>query len=364
MKITAVRLGQIAVPLRVPFKTALRTVDSVRDVVVEIDTDTGEKGFGEAPPTGVITGDTTGAIIGAIQDHIAGKLIGRDVDEFEDVIQEVQKAVVHNTSAKAAVDMALYDLYGQLYHIPVYKLLGGARRTIVTDITISVNPPEQMAEDAVDAVKRGYDTIKVKVGVNPSLDVERLLAIRRATGPDVRIRIDANQAWTPKQAVRILDQMEERGIGLELVEQPVKAADFDGLKYVTDRSPVPVLADEAVFSPEDALRIMQYHAADMVNIKLMKCGGLYNAQKIISAAEVYGCECMLGCMLEAKISVNAAVELACAKKIITKIDLDGPVLCSEDPILGGAVFREKEITVSDEPGSGIRGIETGKITWL
>ena len=364
MKITAVRLGQIAVPLRVPFKTALRTVDSVRDVVVEIDTDTGEKGFGEAPPTGVITGDTTGAIIGAIQDHIAGKLIGRDVDEFEDVIQEVQKAVVHNTSAKAAVDMALYDLYGQLYHIPVYKLLGGARRTIVTDITISVNPPEQMAEDAVDAVKRGYDTIKVKVGVNPSLDVERLLAIRRATGPDVRIRIDANQAWTPKQAVRILDQMEERGIGLELVEQPVKAADFDGLKYVTDRSPVPVLADEAVFSPEDALRIMQYHAADMVNIKLMKCGGLYNAQKIISAAEVYGCECMLVCMLEAKISVNAAVELACAKKVITKIDLDGPVLCSEDPILGGAVFREKEITVSDEPGSGIRGIETGKITWL
>jgi o-succinylbenzoate synthase len=364
MKITAVRLGQIAVPLRVPFKTALRTVDSVRDVVVEIDTDTGEKGFGEAPPTGVITGDTTGAIIGAIQDHIAGKLIGRDMDEFEDVIQEVQKAVVHNTSAKAAVDMALYDLYGQLYRIPVYKLLGGARRTIVTDITISVNPPEQMAEDAVDAVRRGYDTIKVKVGVNPSLDVERLLAIRRAVGPDVRIRIDANQAWTPKQAVRILDQMEEQGIGLELVEQPVKAADFDGLKYVTDRSPVPVLADEAVFSPEDALRIMQFHAADMVNIKLMKCGGLYNAQKIISAAEVYGCECMLGCMLEAKISVNAAVELACAKKIITKIDLDGPVLCSEDPILGGAVFREKEITVSDEPGSGIRGIETGKITWL
>ena len=356
MKITAVRLGQIAVPLRVPFKTALRTVDSVRDVVVEIDTDTGEKGFGEAPPTGVITGDTTGAIIGAIQDHIAGKLIGRDVDEFEDVIQEVQKAVVHNTSAKAAVDMALYDLYGQLYHIPVYKLLGGARRTIVTDITISVNPPEQMAEDAVDAVKRGYDTIKVKVGVNPSLDVERLLAIRRATGPDVRIRIDANQAWTPKQAVRILDQMEERGIGLELVEQPVKAADFDGLKYVTDRSPVPVLADEAVFSPEDALRIMQYHAADMVNIKLMKCGGLHQALLIAREAEKYGASCMLGCMLEAKISVNAAVHLACAKACITAIDLDGPMLCREDPVVGGSVFRAPWIDVSNDAGLGIHDV--------
>ena len=142
---------------------------------------------------------------------------------------------------------------------------------------------------------------------------------------------------------------------IELVEQPVKAHDLEGLKYVTENSYVPVLADESVFSPEDAVKIMQMRAADLVNIKLMKCGGLYNALKIVSAAEVYGVECMLGCMLEAKISVNAAVELACAKKIITKIDLDGPVLCSEDPIIGGAGFNEKKITLSDEPGLGIKG---------
>lgn len=364
MKITQVKLGTISVPLRVPFKTALRTVDAVNDVIVEILTDTGEKGYGEAPPTGVITGDTTGAIVGAIRDHIAPKLIGLDIDCFEDVIRTVQSAVVHNTSAKAAVDMALYDLYGQLYRIPVYKLLGGARKTITTDITISVNSPEEMARDACNAVARGYDTLKTKVGIDPSLDVERLAAVRNAVGPDIRIRIDANQAWTPKQAVRILDQMEEKGLGLELVEQPVKGTDFDGLKYVTENSFVPVLADEAVFSPEDALRIMQHHAADMINIKLMKCGGLYNAQKILSAAEVYGMECMLGCMLEAKVSVNAAVELACAKQIITRIDLDGPVLCREDPILGGAVFNEKDITVSDEPGLGIHGLEEGRLTYL
>ena len=109
---------------------------------------------------------------------------------------------------------------------------------------------------------------------------------------------------------------------------------------------------------------MHMGAADLINIKLMKCGGLYNALKIASAAEVYGVECMIGCMLEAKISVNAAVELACAKKIITRIDLDGPVLCSEDPVLGGAVFEEKQITVSDAPGMGIRGIQTGKIQYL
>lgn len=357
MKITEVKLGKISVPLRVPFKTALRSVNSVEDVVVEIHTDTGAVGYGEAPPTGAITGDTTGAIVGAIQDHIVKSIMGHDVDEFEDVLQIVQTCIVKNSSAKAAVDMALWDLYGQLYKIPVYKLMGGARKQIVTDITISVNPPEEMARDAVNAVERGYDTLKIKVGANPELDVARLAAVRQAIGDQTRIRIDANQGWEPKQAVRLLNQMQDKGLDIEFVEQPVKAHDFQGMKYVTERSYVPVLADESVFSPEDALTIMQMGAADLVNIKLMKCGGLYNALKIASAAEVYGVECMIGCMLEAKISVNAAVHLACAKKIITKIDLDGPVLCSEDPILGGAVFDEQQITVSDEPGLGIKGVE-------
>jgi o-succinylbenzoate synthase len=364
MKITEVRLGKLSVPLRVPFKTALRTVNSVEDVIVELHTDTGTIGYGEAPPTGAITGDTTGAIVGAIQDHIAKSILGREVDDFEDVLQTVQSCVVKNTSAKAAVDMALWDLYGQLYQLPVYKLMGGARKHIVTDITISVNDPEEMARDAINAIGRGYDCLKVKVGANPALDVARLAAVRKAVGGDVCIRIDANQAWQPKEAVRILNQMQEQGLSIEFVEQPVKAHDFEGMKYVTERSYVPVLADESVFSPQDALKIMQMGAADLVNIKLMKCGGLYNALKIASAAEVYGVECMIGCMLEAKISVNAAVELACAKKIITKIDLDGPVLCSEDPILGGAVFNEKNITVSDEPGLGIKGIEPGRLISL
>ena len=253
--------------------------------------------------------------------------------------------------------MALWDLYGQLYKIPVYKMMGGARKSIVTDITISVNDPEEMARDAVNAIERGYDCLKVKVGANPALDVARLEAVRKAVGPDTCIRIDANQAWSPKEAVRILNNMQEKGLDIEFVEQPVKAHDFEGMKYVTERSYVPVLADESVFSPEDAMKIMQMGAADLVNIKLMKCGGLYNALKIASAAEVYGVECMIGCMLEAKVSVNAAVHLACAKNIITKIDLDGPVLCSEDPVIGGAIFNEKEITVSDEPGLGIKGIE-------
>ena len=381
MKITEVRLGRISVPLRVPFKTALRRVDSVEDVVVQVIADNGLVGWGEAPPTAAITGDTTDAIVGAVRDYIAPRLVGRDAEDLQGCAAAVQGALVHNGSAKAAVDIALWDLYGKSLGVPVYRMLGGNRRQITTDITISVNDPEEMARDAREAVRRGYDTLKVKVGVNPALDAERLSAVRKAAGPDVRLRIDANQAWRPREAVRILNEMQARGlglelddpevymnavgadlgVGLELVEQPVAAQDLEGLAYVTRHSDVPVLADESVFSPRDALTVMQTHAADLVNIKLMKCGGLTNALRIASAAEIYGVECMLGCMLEAKISVNAAVHLACARDIITKIDLDGPVLCSEDPVLGGAVFDEKTVTVSDGAGLGIEGIEEGRL---
>ena len=364
MKITDVRLGKISVPLRTPFKTALRTVCSVEDVIVEIHTDDGRIGYGEAPPTGPITGDTTLAIIGAIQDHIGKSIVGMDVDDFEDVLQKVQKSIIGNTSAKAAVDMALWDLYGQKYGIPVYKMMGGARKNITTDITISVNDPETMVKDSLIALDRGYDCLKMKVGINPDMDVARLKAVRQAVGNDVTIRIDANQAWAPKQAVKILNAMQDQGLQIELVEQPVHAHDLEGMKYVTERSYVPVLADESLYSPADAATILRMGAADLLNIKLMKCGGLYNALKICTMAEVYGVECMIGCMLEAKISVNAAVHLACAKKVITKVDLDGPVLCSEDPILGGAVFNEKDITVSDAPGLGILGVENGRITYI
>jgi o-succinylbenzoate synthase len=356
MKITDIKIKHISVPLRTPFKTALRTVNSVEDIIVEIHTDAGNIGFGEAPPTGVITGDTTGAIIGAIEDHIKKSIIGMSVENFEELMLKLNSCIVKNTSAKAAVDIALYDLYGQLYNAPLYKLLGGYRKEIITDITISVNEPEEMAKDSLDAIKRGYTTLKIKVGKDPAKDMERMKAIRKAAGYDVKLRIDANQGWKPKEAVRILDDMYNEGLKIEFVEQPVAAHDIDGLKFVTDNVSIPVLADESIFSPMDALNILQRRAADLINIKLMKTGGIYNALKICSLAEMYGVECMIGCMLEAKVSVTAAVHLACAKSIITKIDLDGPVLCSEDPIVGGAVFNEYKINLPEDSGLGIKSI--------
>ena len=356
MKITDIKIGEISVPLITPFKTALRTVTSINDIIVEVHTDTGHIGYGEAPPIGVITGDTRGGIIGALQDHIIKSIVGMEIEDVEGIMAKLDASVVGNYSAKAAIDIAVYDLYAQLYNAPLYKLFGGNRKEIITDVTISVNDPEEMARDSMKAVERGFRTLKTKVGVDPSKDLERMKAIRKAVGYDVEIRIDANQAWKPREAVNIIRQMEDAGIQLELVEQPVAAHDIEGLKYVTDNVSVPVMADESVFSPEDALKIMQNKAADLINIKLMKTGGLHQALKICNMAEIYGVECMIGCMLESKVSVNAAVHLAAAKRIITKIDLDGPALCSEDPIIGGSIFEGNKITLSNDPGLGIRKI--------
>ncbi|MBC8591358.1 dipeptide epimerase [Wansuia hejianensis] len=357
MKIIDIKLGHISVPLRTPFKTALRTVNSVEDIIVRIETDTGNVGYGEIPPTGVITGDTTGAIIGAIESHIKKALIGMDIENIEEIMDKLDKSIVGNTSAKAGVDIAIYDLYGQLYNAPVYKILGGYRKEIITDITISVNEPEEMARDSIDAINRGYRTLKIKVGNDAKKDIERMKAIREAVGYDVDLRIDANQGWNYKEAIYTLRKMEDAGLNIELVEQPVPGHDFEGLKMVTDNVSIPVMADESVFSPKDAIKIMEMRAADYINIKLMKTGGIHNALKICNIAEVYGVECMIGCMLEAKVSVNAAVHLAAAKKIITKIDLDGPVLCSEDPVDGGSVFNESKIILNDAPGFGIKDIQ-------
>lgn len=356
MRITQVRLGVLSAPLRVPFRTALREVSHVEDIVVEIHTSDGRIGRGEAPPTAAVTGETLGSIEAALRGHIAPALAGRDVAGLEDALAAIDHSIVGNSSAKAAAEIAVWDLYSQNCGIPLYKLLGGSRTTLVTDITISVNAPEVMAKDTADALARGYETLKIKVGENPALDLARLKAVR-AAAPDATIRIDANQAWTPRQAVRLLENMQAEGLNIELVEQPVKAKDLDGLQFVTANSPVPVMADESMFSPADALKIMQLHAADYVNIKLMKCGGLSNALRIVSAAEVYGVECMIGCMLEAKVSVTAAAHLACAKGAITRIDLDGPALCASDPVTGGASFNGKYIELSDSPGLGISGID-------
>src|SRR6185312_13854890 len=184
MKITDIQFGMLRVPLKTPFKTALRTVNTVDDIVVMMHTDTGEVGYGEAPATAVITGDTHGSIIDAIRHYISPRLIGQEIANLNQITQLIQSSMEKNTSAKAAVEIAVYDLWGQLYGAPLYKLLGGGDPVITTDITI-------------------------KVGKDIGVDIERVKAIYAAVEGRALLRLDANQGWTAKQAVYALQTLEE-----------------------------------------------------------------------------------------------------------------------------------------------------------
>ncbi|MCH8536976.1 MAG: dipeptide epimerase [Alkalimonas sp.] len=358
MKITDIRLGMVKVPLKTPFKTALRTVHEIEDVIVMIETDTGHIGYGEAPATAVITGDIHGSIIEAIRTVIKPKLIGLDISDLNHVTRTIQNCIMKNYSAKAAIEIAVYDLFAQLYKAPLYKMLGGGVPKLTTDLTISVDYIDKMVADSLDAVDRGFETLKVKVGKDIGVDIERVKAIYAAVEGRALIRLDANQGWTAKEAVYALHKLEDAGVRLELVEQPVKALDIDGLKYVTDRVHTPVMADEATFSPREVIDLIKMRAADIINIKLMKTGGISNAIKIADICSFYDMQCMIGCMLETSISVSAAVHLAVAKSdVITKVDLDGPSLCAFDPVVGSVNFNGADISINDAPGLGIQSIK-------
>ena len=358
MLIQRITVGEIRLPLKVPFKTAMRTVTDVHDLVLIIETDTGHTGYGEAPATAVITGDLLGSMRAALA-LIAPRLVGQNLLDFHALLRTVHHSVVHHSSLKAALEIALYDLRAQQFGVPLYQLLGGGEPRLKTDVTISVNDTATMVQDSLRAVAEGFDALKVKLGGRTwREDVQSTLAIYRAVGTGVALRLDANQGWTAKQAVQVIHALEAAGLALEFVEQPVKADDLAGLKFVTDHTLTPILADEAVFSVEDALHILSTHSADIINIKLMKTAGISQAIEVANLTRRHHRTCMVGCMLESGISVTAAAHFAVAHAdVVTLIDLDGPQLCQGSAITGGLTMEGPWISLGDAPGLGITAVD-------
>lgn len=342
----------LTVPLVTPFKTALRTVEEVQDLVVTIHCD-GMTGYGEAAPTLAITGESLWSMYYVVEQVLKPKLLGQSMLNFNHLLDMVQRSVVGNTSAKAALEIALFDLKAKLAGLPLYQLLGGGARTLTTNLTISVNDPQTMIADAQRAVAQGYQHLKLKVGTDMPQDIQRVIAVSRAVPADIQLRLDVNQGWTAKQSIYALSQIEQAGVVLELVEQPVKAQDIAGLKAVTAAVHTPVMADESAFSPDQVIQLLQQQAADIINIKLMKTGGIRQAMFIAQIAGLYQVTCMMGCMLESAISVGAAAHVASAMSpMISKFDLDGPVLCRLNPCEGGTQFNYSKIELNETPGLG------------
>lgn len=363
MRILNIDTFLLEVPLKTPFVTALRRVDAVQDLVVRVELENGLCGYGEAAPTLVISGDSLQSMQAVILTVFKPMLLGQSIYNFQQLIHQLQHRVVGNSSAKAALELALFDVRAQLFQVPLCQLLGAEPTTLITDITISMNPVDQMVADARAAVSAGYQHLKIKLGSEAELDVERVLAISRAVPSEIKLRLDVNQAWSAKQSIRALRLIEAAGILPELVEQPVPAADISGLKAVKDAVLTPVMADESAYSPADVATLLATDSCDIINIKLMKTAGISGALQVLAMAEVANKPCMLGSMLESSISVAAAAHLAAAyTHQIRYLDLDGPTLSQFDPVSGGTLFDGPKIHLNQSSGLGITHIR-GLTPW-
>ncbi len=363
MKITEVHIAQLTIPLIRPFITAVRRTECVDDVVIMIKTDRGMMGYGSAASTPAITGDNTESIIKAIKNILGPQLIGRSISELNLLLQMNNQNITGNTSAKAAIDIALHDLFAQYCGLPLYKMLGGNTNSINSCITISVKASSEMVDDAIDLVNQGHRTIKIKLGLNPIEDIERVRAIRQAIGDDITLLVDANQGWSCEDALKVIAVFKQQQLNIPMVEQPISAHDLPHLKTISNQVDCSIIADEACFSPKDALNIATMNACDGVNIKLMKSGGIENAQAIYNIAKTAGMAIMVGCMLESPIGVAAIASFAVSKPDIFYADLDPIFLIRENYVLGGAQRSGNKIVLSDKPGLGIEGISQG-LNWI
>jgi o-succinylbenzoate synthase len=363
MHIIKIRYGNMQIPLRTPFKTALRTVELIDDVVISIETDTGHVGFGSAPPTVAITGESKESILAALRWHIEPLVMGKSISDITGLCSIIQNSCIGNSSAKAAAEIALYDLFAQQQGKPLYQVLGGSSALLHTNLTISANDVEIMLADCESAIQRGFKALKVKVGKESYLDIERLSKIYAYVDGRASLRIDANQGWTAEQTILVLQTLENAGMVFELIEQPVVASDIDGLKYIKQRVKTPVLADESAFTLLQVKKLVELDAVDLINIKLMKTAGLSQAIAIADYCAANAKQCMMGCMLEGAISATAAVHFAIAKRnVISKIDLDGPTLGAFNPIDSNVNFNDAIISVTDAPGLGISQLPT--VNWF
>ena len=344
MKITNIKTYRMQVPLVRPFRIALGLITHAVSCLVEIETDAGITGYGEGSPGPLITGENLDGTIATVE-RMKEKLIGMDPRDMEAIYTVMNRTVAYAGTAKAAIDLACHDIIGKST-----KLSG----EIETDMTVGIDDPAVMAEHAKAHVQAGFNVIKTKVGVDFASDLARVRAIREAVGDQVKIRLDANQGWKAKEAVELINRLNEYDI--ELVEQPVPRFDFEGLKFVTAHSSVPIMADESCWDSKDALRLVSQRAVDLINIKLMKCGGLYEAKKITAIAEAAGVEVMLGCMAEESgIGVTAAASLGAALKNITRADLDATFSLKELPYEGGFTVKDtRHLILSSDPGLGIK----------
>ena len=347
--ITGWNLYRTTVKCKRPFAIATGTQDECNGLLVELKTSEGLSGWGEGVPLAYLTGETLTGCQAVLTELFLPALQGEDPRGLENLRGRLNRLAVNHPAARCAVDLALIDLCCRLHRMPAWAWLGGSNRPVQTNYSIGLTTPEDAAHQARALVEQDFACIKLKIGQEPDLDLDRARAVRGAIGPEIPLRVDANEGWTFLQAKRFLTRAES--LDLQLIEQPLMRSDFEGLRRLRGLSSTPICADESLRGVQEARRLADMGAVDVFNIKLMKCGGLLEARDIVAIARAAGIDLMIGGMVgESCVAVAAATALASAYRF-EYADLDADLLLRANFATGGAAhdpvgYRK----LNDEPG--------------
>ncbi len=341
--------------LREPYSISYESIDSCVNVFIEIITDNGYRGWGCASPDPAVTGESAQDVFNSYRKYIEPLLAGQDVFEYVRIMEYLKKEIPHNPSARAMVDMALFDIIAQKAGVPLYKLLGGYRRSIPTSITIGIMPVKETIAYARNFTRRGFRILKIKGGINVLDDIERINSLREVFGKQIQIRFDANQGYTLEDSLKFINETKEAGI--ELLEQPTSRSNSELLKQVTRNSSVPVMADESLLSLRDVFHLSKEKCTDMINIKLMKTGGILEAMHINSVAKAAGINVMMGCMDESALGIAAGLHLTLSRPNIEYADLDGHLDIINDPFEGLLKIENGVLFPPENAGLGWQGMK-------
>lgn len=351
MKIAEIEIMAINLPLVEPFIISYAHLNTMPSIIVKITTDTGIIGYGEGVADEHVTGESRGGTFHTLKSILAPKLLGENPMHLERIHNLMNKAIYGVPTAKAAIDIACYDVVGKALGIPVYSLLGGRYHDEfpITHV-LSIGKPDDMAEEAMNRVKQGYHSFKMKVGTTITEDVKRIQAVRNQVGDGIAIRVDVNQGWQSSgKTLQALHMLE--GTSLDWLEQPVLADDIDGMVEIKSKSATQIMIDEGMRGFREMREIIAKRAADKVNIKLMKCGGIYPAMKLAHMAEMAAIDCQVGSMVESSIGSAAGFHVAFSKKVITSVELTGPLKFSKD--IGDLCYDVPYIRLTEKPGLGV-----------
>ncbi len=350
--IQSVELYKLFISLKEPFVISLGPIEAVQNIVVIIRTEDGCAGYGECSPYLTINGESVDTCF-VVGQYFAKALKGKNALDIAGSIALMDRIIYANNSIKSAFDIALHDVAAQHAGLPLYQFLGGQKdKVLVTDMTVSIGEPEKMKRDAIKFQQQGFPAIKVKLGEGLEKDVARIKAIREGIGMEHSLRIDANQGWdTADNAIAVLNALAP--FNIEHCEEPIARWRFMELSKVSAASPIPIMADECCGDEHDAERLIALKACSMINIKLGKSGGLHKGLKMAQLGAAANIQLQVGGFMESRLGMTAAAHLALCNKAIEHCDFDTPLMYTEDPVLGGLVYKENGVMeLPDIPGLG------------